>query len=153
MSEFRPHVPLVMVLMNAVFAFSSYPFGKAADRIHPIWLLTLGIVFLFASQVTLALASSPVWVLGCGRPLGSAPRRYSGHFLRFHRKLAPEDLRGTAFGLYNLVSGGALLIAGIGAGALWDTLGASASFWAGACFAVISLLFMLILSRGPLKDV
>lgn len=146
-------VPLVMVLMNAVFAFSSYPFGKAADRIHPIWLLTLGIVFLFASQVTLALASSPVWVLAAvvlwGLHLGAT----QGIFSVFIAKLAPEDLRGTAFGLYNLVSGGALLIAGIGAGALWDTLGASASFWAGACFAVISLLFMLILSRGPLKDV
>ena len=146
-------VPLMMVLMNAVFAFSSYPFGKAADRIHPIWLLTLGIVFLFASQVTLALASSPVWVLAAvvlwGLHLGAT----QGIFSVFIAKLAPEDLRGTAFGLYNLVSGGALLIAGIGAGALWDTLGASASFWAGACFAVISLLFMLILSRGPLKDV
>ena len=101
----------------------------------------------------LALASSPIWVLAAvvlwGLHLGAT----QGIFSVFIAKLAPEDLRGTAFGLYNLVSGGALLIAGIGAGALWDTLGASATFWAGACFTVLSLLFLLILSRGPLKDV
>ena len=60
---------------------------------------------------------------------------------------APVTLRGTAFGLYNLVTGGALLIASILAGGLWETGGPEATFLAGAGFAAISLLGMLVALR------
>ena len=53
---------------------------------------------------------------------------------------APADLRGTAFGVFNLVSGVAMLLASVVAGLLWDWLGPGATFTAGAAFAGLTLL-------------
>jgi MFS family permease len=61
--------------------------------------------------------------------------------------VAPAHLRGTAFGFFNLVCGGAMLVASVLAGLLWDALGASVTFYGGAAVSVLALA-MLILRRG-----
>ena len=53
---------------------------------------------------------------------------------------APPDLRGTAFGVFNLASGLAMLVASTVAGLMWDRYGSSMTFWAGASFAALCLL-------------
>jgi MFS family permease len=55
---------------------------------------------------------------------------------------APQELRGTAFGLFNLASGIAMLMASVVAGVLWDRFGPSATFLAGAGFASLALLLL-----------
>ena len=60
---------------------------------------------------------------------------------------APVDLRGTAFGVFNLASGIAMLVASLVAGWLWDALGASATFLGGAAFAVLCLAGLLLRAR------
>jgi len=57
---------------------------------------------------------------------------------------APADLRGTAFGIFNLVSGGALLLASVIAGSLWTLFGPSATFIAGAAFAALAAIGLLL---------
>ena len=146
-------VPLVMVAMNAVFAFSSYPFGKLADRMKPTELLIAGVALLAASDAVLGLATGP-WAILAGVALwGLHLGATQGIFSMLIAHLAPAELRGTAFGLYNLVSGGALLITGALAGLLSDAWGFGAPFFAGLVFSALTLVALLFLKRGALKAI
>lgn len=135
-------VPLVMVAMNVVYAASAYPFGKLADRGRHSWLLAAGLGVLIASDIVLAQAQG--WVaLGLGVVLwGIHMGMTQGLLATMVADTAPPELRGTAFGLFNLASGVALLVASVIAGALWDAFGSSATFWAGAGLAALCLATM-----------
>jgi MFS family permease len=61
---------------------------------------------------------------------------------------APEDLRGTAYGFFNLVSGVAMLLASALAGLLWDQFGAAFTFYAGAAFCALTLAGLALASRS-----
>ena len=132
-------VPLVMVAMNLVYALSAYPFGKLSDRLSKKTLLALGLVVLIAAD--LVLASSDHWgVVLAGVALwGIHMGMTQGLLATMVADLAPADLRGTAFGFFNLVSGLAMLLASVLAGLLWDQLGASFTFYAGAGFCGVAL--------------
>ena len=136
-------VPLVMVAMNVVYALSAYPFGKLSDRMSHRRLLALGLVVLIAADAVLAYDDR--WqVVVCGVMLwGLHMGMTQGLLAAMVAAVAPADLRGTAFGFFNLMSGVALLIASAVAGLLWDRFGASATFLAGAAFCVVSLLVIL----------
>ena len=133
-------VPLVMVVMSAAYALSAYPAGALADRVGRRALLALGLAVLVAGDlalaaagdVTLVLVGTALWGLHLGltQPLFSA----------LVAAAAPAGLRGTAFGLFHLVTGIALLLASASAGVLWDAFGASAPFLAGAAVAASALL-------------
>jgi MFS family permease len=135
-----PLVPLVMVAMNLVYALSAYPFGKLSDSVSPRALLAWGLVALVAADAVLAAATGwPTLLIGValwGLHLGMT----QGLLAAMVADTAPEDLRGTAFGLFNLVSGGAMLLASVIAGQLWEGLGSQATFLAGAAFALLTLL-------------
>jgi MFS family permease len=136
-------VPLVMVAMNLVYAASAYPFGKLSDRTSHTTLLAWGLVVLIAADLILAsdkqwatlLAGVALWGLHMGMTQGVLAAMVAD--------TAPIDLRGTAFGFFNLVSGVAMLVASGLAGWLWDTHGASTTFWGGATFAGVALLGLL----------
>ena len=132
-------VPLVMVAMNLVYALSAYPFGKLSDRMSKKTLLALGLVVLIAAD--LVLASSDHWsVVLAGVALwGVHMGMTQGLLATMVADLAPADLRGTAFGFFNLVSGLAMLLASVLAGLLWDQFGASFTFYAGAIFCAVAL--------------
>lgn len=136
-------VPLVMVAMNLIYAASAYPFGILSDRMNHKTLLALGLVVLIGADLVLALdghwitvvAGVALWGVHMGMTQGLLATMVAG--------TAPADLRGTAFGFFNLVSGTAMLIASVVAGLLWDQLGASFTFYAGAAFSGIALLGLL----------
>lgn len=136
-------VPLVMVAMNLVYAASAYPFGKLSDRISHKKLLAWGLVVLIAADLVLATNDHWITVLAGVALWGIHMGITQGLLATMVADTAPADLRGTAFGLFNLVSGSALLIASVVAGLLWDQLGASFTFYAGAGFCVITLIALI----------
>lgn len=133
-------VPLVMVVMNIVYAASAYPMGKLSDRVSHHALLALGLCVLLLADLVLAsgtgigtlLAGIVLWGVHMGMTQGLLAAMVAD--------TAPAELRGTAFGCFNLVSGVAMLLASVLAGLLWHRWGASATFHAGAVICVISLL-------------
>lgn len=145
-------VPLVMVAMNLVYAASAYPFGRLADRMDHRRLLALGLVVLIAADLVLA-SGAQWWTLLAGVALwGVHMGMTQGLLATMVADTAPADLRGTAFGFFNLVSGGALLLASVLAGLLWDRLGAAFTFHAGAVFSALALGGLLLqrgVSPGP----
>lgn len=138
-------VPLVMVVMNLVYALSAYPFGKLADSTSHARLLAWGLLTLVLSDVALAFAPGwPGLLLGVslwGLHMGIT----QGLLAAMVADAAPDDLRGTAFGLFNLVVGVAMLMASAIAGLLWDRLGSQATFLAGAGFAATALVALAAL--------
>jgi MFS family permease len=133
-------VPLVMVAMNLIYALSAYPFGKLSDQMSHMRLLTLGLLVLIAAD--LVLATNDHWgvvLLGVGL-WGLHMGMTQGLLATMVADAAPADLRGTAFGFFNLASGLAMLIASILAGFLWDQFGASFTFYAGAVFCGIAVM-------------
>jgi MFS family permease len=145
------YVPLVMVAMNLVYAASTYPFGKLSDRIGRNLLLSFGLAILILAD--LVLASNDHWatiMLGValwGIHMGVT----QGLLAAMVADTAPADLRGTAFGFFNLLSGIAMLVASSVAGLLWQNFGADVTFHAGAGFAFLALLGLLLRSfrRNP----
>jgi MFS family permease len=133
-------VPAVMVVMNLCYAGAAFPAGAAADRVGARKLLLLGLVLLVMADLVLAAASSPVPVLAGAALWGLHMAFTQGLLAKLVADAAPADLRGTAFGLFNLVSGGALLLANLIAGGLWSAYGAAATFAAGAAFAAVAAI-------------
>jgi MFS family permease len=137
-------VPLVMVAMNLVYAASAYPFGKLSDRISHSTLLAAGLVVLISADLVLAsgnhwttmLAGVALWGIHMGMTQGLLAAMVAD--------TAPSDLRGTAYGFFNLMSGLAMLLASGVAGWLWDRHGAATTFLGGAVFAGVALLGLLI---------
>jgi MFS family permease len=136
-------VPLVLVLMNIVYAVFAYPLGALADKMPHRSLLMLGILPLVVADALLAHSGRPLWVSAGLVFWGLHMAATQGLLAAMVADTAPPDLRGTAFGLFNLGSGLAMLIASVLAGLLWDRLGAAATFYAGAVFAGIALLLLL----------
>ena len=135
-------VPLVIVVMNIVYAGGAYPLGALADRMDRGRLLALGIALLVAADLVLAAAPSwPVVLAGAGL-WGLHMAATQGLLSAIVADAAPADLRGSAFGMFNLAQGLALLLASVLAGVLWTAAGPSATFLAGAAFAVLALLLM-----------
>jgi MFS family permease len=141
------YAPLVLAGMSVVYAATSYPTGKLADRMSRRTLLGWGVAALVASDVTLALTTHlamfsigiALWGLHMGLTQGLLSAMVA--------QAAPEDLRGTAFGVFNLASGAAMLVASALAGALWHYVGPAATFWAGAALAASSLALTRLAGR------
>jgi MFS family permease len=136
-------VPLVMVAMSIVYSASAYPLGKLADTTSHVRLLVAGLVILCVSDIVLAhadhwsvlLAGVALWGLHMGMTQGLLATMVSHS--------APTHLRGTAFGIFNLVGGLVTLVSSVIAGELWDRVGAVATFYAGAAFCVVTIVLLL----------
>ncbi len=137
------YVPAIMIVMNLVYSIFAYPAGAAADRLSARTLLLFGLGVLIAADLVLATAASP-WPAFLGAALWGLHMAFTqGLLSKLVADTAPADLRGTAFGVFNLVSGGALLLASVIAGSLWSAFGASATFMAGASFAALAATGLL----------
>ena len=137
------YAPLVLVLMNVVFALTAYPVGRLADRVNPIGLLAGGLLVLIGADILLA-TSSGLTVTAIGVALwGLHMGLTQGVLATLVAATAPAELRGTAFGFFNLVSGVAMLIASVLAGYLWDRYDSGVTFYAGAGFATVALLLLV----------
>ena len=141
------YVPAILIVMNVVYSAGAYPFGKLSDDIRKRSVLTAGIVFLIAADLVLAAAGT-VWMAVAGAVLwGLHIAATQGLLSALVADTAPEDLRGTAFGLFNLVTGGAILGASVLAGALWTELGPAATFLTGAGLAGVAWAGILVEAR------
>jgi len=138
-----PEVPLVLVVMSLFYAAFAFPAGAASDHLDTRWLLLAGITLLVIADLVLARATSAYSVLAGAAVWGLHMACTQGLFSRLVADTAPSSLRGTAFGIFNLVSGCALLLASTIAGLLWSTFGATATFLAGAGFATLAALGLL----------
>jgi len=136
-------VPLVMVVMNVVYASAAYPAGRAADGRDPRVLLMLGLAVLVIADIVLARAGSASMVLIGAAIWGLHMALTQGLFSKLVADVAPAELRGTAFGVFNLVNGVAVLVASTVAGALWSRYGYSATFIGGALFAALTAVGVL----------
>jgi MFS family permease len=140
-------VPVVMVVMNVVYASAAYPAGALSDAVGRNAMLALGIIFLIVADLVLAFGSTvPLVLLGVvlwGLHMGFT----QGLLAALVADAAPPELRGTAFGLFNFACGIAMLIASVVAGALWDAHGPTATFVAGAIFTTLALLGLAIVQR------
>jgi MFS family permease len=132
--------PLVMVAMNIIYATSAYPFGKLSDHISHYKLLRLGMIVLIIADLILAnsthwstlLIGVTLWGIHMGMTQGLLAAMVADN--------APADLRGTAYGFFNLMSGLALLAASVLAGFVWDEFGATTTFYTGATFCLLTLI-------------
>jgi len=138
------YVPVVMVVMSAAYAAASYPAGRAADRFDRRMLLVAGLIVLLLADLLLAFAHS-IWLVLPGAALwGLHMGMTQGLLSALVADASPSRLRGTAFGIFNLVSGVALILASLLAGLLWDSLGAAATFVAGSGFALLTACGLLL---------
>jgi MFS family permease len=145
------YVPLVLIVMNVVYAGSAYPAGAAADRVSPRTLLFFGLLLLIAADVVLASANAALIVFTGAALWGLHMGLTQGLLSKLVADTVPANVVGTGFGIFNLVSGGALLLASVIAGSLWSSLGPSATFLAGAGFAAVAAIGLLVAvqHRGP----
>jgi MFS family permease len=141
--------PAVIGVMSLVYAASAYPAGRLQDRIGARPLLLGGLLVLIAADLALAFGSTLIAIfLGIGL-WGLHMGLTQGVLAALISATAPDRLRGTAFGLFGLVTGLAALIASVLAGLLWDGIGAPATFLAGAAFATVAFIAFLLVKRGP----
>jgi len=138
------YVPVIMIVMNVVYSIFAYPAGAAADKISARTLLLMGLGILVIADIVLAIAASPGIALLGSAFWGLHMALTQGLLSKLVADTAPADLRGTAFGIFNLASGGALLLASVIAGSLWSMFGASATFIAGASFAAFAAMGLLL---------
>ena len=142
--------PLVLVVMGLVYAAGAYPAGALADRYPAPVLLGAGLLVLIAADLLLALGHG-LPAIAAGIALWGAHMALTqGLFAKLVAGSAPDRLRGSAFGLFNLASGLAALAASVIAGLLWDRYGSGATFLAGAGFAALTLAG-LVLARNRLR--
>ncbi|MEQ1659958.1 MAG: MFS transporter [Hylemonella sp.] len=142
-------VPLVLIVMNLIYALGAYPLGKLADRVDHRKLLAWGLVLLIAADGLLAWSDRGLFVWGGVVLWGLHMAMTQGLLATMVADTAPADLRGTAFGMFNLVSGLSMLLASALAGLLWDQWGAASTFVAGAAFCVVALVLLALRRPAP----
>jgi MFS family permease len=131
-------VPIVLVIMALAFSLSAYPVGVLSDRVNRLTLLAIGLLLLIVADLVLAFATGIVGV-GIGVVFWGLHMGFTqGLLATLIADAAPAELRGTAFGVFNLMTGVALLVASLVAGALWDMTGPQGTFLAGAAFALLT---------------
>ena len=140
-------VPLVLVVMNVVYALAAYPAGVLSDRTNRMTVFAFGFALLIAADLVLGFAPGLIAVtLGVmlwGLHMGFT----QGLLATLIADTAPPELRGTAYGIFNLLAGVALLAASILAGALWDSIGPKGTFLAGSVFATLALVGLVVIRR------
>ena len=139
--------PMVLIAMNLIYAACAYPFGKLADRMQHGTLLTWGLLLLIGADALLAYSNAGVWVWAGIALWGLHMAMTQGLLATMVADSAPADLRGTAYGFFNLMCGLAMLLASGLAGLLWEQLGAAFTFLAGIAFCVAALGLILLQPR------
>lgn len=141
-------VPVVLIVMNVVYTAIAYPAGVAADNGYKRALLVWGIGALIAADLLIGATSSMAMLFAGIVLWGVHMGLTQGLLSALIAAASPAHLRGTAFGIFNLVSGGALLVASMLAGWLWSAYGPGAAFYAGAIFAAVALAGLVARMRS-----
>jgi MFS family permease len=133
-------VPIVMLVMNVLYALAAWPAGVLSDKLGRFGVLISGFLVLVLADLTLAFGSNILPIIIGAALWGLHMGLTQGLLASLVADTAPAELRGTAFGMFNLVTGVATLLASIVAGALWDLVGPTGTFATGAIFAAIALV-------------
>lgn len=137
--------PVVLIVMNLVYAVLAYPFGSLSDRLQPRLLLAVALFALVAANSLLALGGAWLWA-GVGL-WGVHMAMTQGLLSAMVADASPARLRGTAFGIFYLASGVGLLAASAIAGVVWDQWGPDATFHVGAALGAMALLVLWLESH------
>lgn len=140
--------PLVLVAMNVVYSLGAYPAGILSDRISATVLLRWGLLCLILADALLAFGSGLLLIFAGIAFWGAHMALTQGLLAKLVADRSPERLRGTAFGLFNLVTGVAMLIASVLAGLLWEFAGSSGTFIAGGVFGLLALCLSVTRRQG-----
>lgn len=143
------YAPTVLVVMNVVYALGAYPAGIASDRVSARILMGWGLACLILADLVLALASGLAAAFAGIALWGLHMALTQGLLAKLVADRAPPELRGSAFGMFNLAAGVAMLISSALAGLLWDRFGASSTFFAGAGFATLALIGLALKRFEP----
>lgn len=139
-------VPMVLVVMHLVFSMVAYPFGILADHLDRRLQLGIGTVILVGADVVLASAST-IWMTALGAALWGLQLGVTQGLLGATiADVAPDHLRGTAFGIYDVAIGVGTFVASAGAGVLWMAGGPSMAFAFSACVGIAAILMLLLRS-------
>lgn len=136
--------PLVLVVMNVVYALGAYPAGALSDSWRARSLLLWGLLLLIAADLALAFIPNVAGAFLGIALWGGHMAMTQGLMAKLVADHAPDEIRGSAFGLFNLATGLALLAASVLAGLLWDRLGSQATFIAGASFAAVAFILLTV---------
>lgn len=137
-------VPAVLVVMNIAYSLSAFPIGILSDRVGRVTLLILGLILLLGANLVLAFTTGVIG-LASGVVLWGLHMGFTqGLLAALVADTAPAELRGTAFGMFNLITGLALLAASVIAGALWDQVGPQGTFLAGAALTILTLAGLIV---------
>jgi MFS family permease len=140
-------VPLVLVLMNLVYSLAAYPAGALSDRVNRITLLSIGFGFLVVADLVLAFTNGLGGVAAGVALWGLHMGFTQGLLATLVADTAPPELRGTAYGMFNLLSGLSLLVASVLAGELWERIGPQSTFLAGALFTALAFTGLAMARR------
>lgn len=137
--------PLVLVVMNLVYALGAYPAGVLSDRTDGRHLLISALACLVVADLILAFVPGLIAAFAGIALWGLHMALSQGLLAKLVADRAPGTLRGTAYGIFNLATGVALLLASVTAGLLWDRMGPNATFVAGALFAGAAMLMLALM--------
>ena len=142
--------PLVLLGMSLVYTLAAYPLGKLSDTVGHGKLLAAGLALLIGADLALAQGTQWGWLVAGIALWGLHMGMTQGLLARMVADTAPAELRGTAFGVFNLASGVALFIASAAAGAVWERFGATQTFLVGAAFGALALLLLGLRPSGSM---
>ena len=140
-------IPLVLVVMNIFYAFAAYPAGVLSDNGTRLRVLAFGMGLLILADLVFVLVPGLAGVF-IGLAIWGVHMGFTqGVFSSLVADTAPVELRGTAFGMLNLMTGVMILLASVIAGVLWDKVGPQGTFLAGAALATLALFGLIPLRR------
>lgn len=146
-------VPLTMVVMHAAYGLTAFPAGWLSDRIGTAGLLSWSMGFLAAAHLTLAFAGT-VWVYVLGVVLWGLHMGFSqGSLGAMIARAAPDALKGSAFGAFNLATGVVVLVGNTAAGWFWQSAGSAAPFLIGAGLSLVAMPLIALTARRPRRVV
>jgi MFS family permease len=148
-------VPVILIIMNVFYSLTAFPMGHLSDCLGRKELMAAGLGALILSDLTLAVAKSGWHVWACAAIWGLHMGLTQGVLAAMVADTSHRDFRGTAFGIFSLAMGMAMLFSSLIAGWLWDRYGAPATFYVGAILAgcaLISFLSFFFFSAGPKQD-
>jgi MFS family permease len=135
--------PLALAVMNATYVASAFPAGRLSDRIDRLWLLVSGLAVLILADIALAWGEGVTTILVGIAIWGLHMGLTHGVLAALVADTAPAELRGSAFGIFNFVSGLVALVASLLAGGLWQWYGPAATYYAGAISSSAALAGLL----------
>lgn len=145
-------VPIVLIFMHLVYAAAAYPFGILADHIDRRRQLVIGAAVLVAADLILASATE-AWLALVGAGFwGLQMAVTQGVLAASIADAAPERLRGTAFGIYDMAVGVAAFIANSAGGALWTAIGSGSAFGLSCLVAIAAIALLLFQPKAVLAN-